>query len=153
MRSSYRSRVPEDRLAFGFKEKPLNMPPKVDFAPDIPEEKLFDVNPGIIEFKRRRFDAESRESCEDEDEADRGRWEHSRPAEKPCGYSYNDLGYVESSEPERKFVDVVVTTAAPKPLSDDCFGRIADADEPDTQPHYFPAELSDAFADHSEIMT
>lgn len=151
MRSSYRSRVLEDRLAYGFKEKPINVPQKVEIAPDVPEEKLFDVNPGIIEFKRRRF--ESSESGEDDDDADQGRWEHSRPAKMPCGYSYNDLGYAESDTPEQEFVNVVRTTAAPPSRGIDCFGSVVDADEPDTKPHYFPAELPYSFAEYSEIMT
>lgn len=157
-RSSYRSRVPEARLAFGFNQKPINMPmSNTDISPDIPEEKLFNVNPGIIEYKKRPFGVESCESCEDDDDdSESNRWEHSRPPiEKPCGYSYGDLGYCDSDPAEINFVNVpFTTTAAPSPsLNDNCFGRIVDADEPDSKPHYFPAELADAFSEQSETMT
>lgn len=159
MRSSYRSRVPEGRLSFGFHKKPINMPmTNTDISPDIPEEKLFNVNPGMIEYKKRPFGVESCESCEhdDDDDSEPNRWQHSKPpADRPCGYSYGDLGYGDSSTDEIKFVTVPFTaTESPPPsLSSDCFGHVADADEPDSKPHYFPAELADAFNEHSDTMT
>lgn len=157
MRSSYRSRVPEGRLSFGFHQKPINMPiSNTDISPDIPEEKLFNVNPGIIEYKQRPFGVESCESCEDDNDNAPNRWEHSKPSiEKPCGYSYGDLGYGDSNPAEINFVNVPFTTTASPQQSLDggCFGRVVDADEPDSKPHYFPAELADSFNEHYETMT
>lgn len=151
MRSSYRSRVPEGRLSYGFNEKPLNLPQfNTNLSPDIPEEKLFNVNPGIIEYKSRQFNDDS---DEDDDDNDEGKWEQSKP-KQPCGYSYGDLGYAESNSPEIKFVNVEMTKATPAPpLGDDCFGRVVDGDEPDSKPQYFPAELADSFPEHIETMT
>lgn len=151
MRSAYRSRVPEGRLSYGFKEKPLNLPQSNrNFAPDIPEEKLFNVNPGVIEYKSRKFDDDS---DEEDDENDDGQWQQSKPKE-PCGYSYGDLGYGESKSSEIKFVNVEMTAAPPADsLDDSCFGRVVDGDEPDSKSQYFPAELADSFPDHTDTMT
>lgn len=147
MRSSIRSRIPEGQLNYGFKKRPLDQP-TIKIQPNIPEEKLFNVNAKVIEFKKPKCDdfesdsedadadAESDDDDEEDEDKYRIRWDTKKKSLH--SYSYSDLGYRESKSRNVKFVNVPIsTTPAPAVYRDPShYGSIINID----QPSFLPAE-------------
>lgn len=122
-------KVKESQLAYGFKQRPIDQPRRKVINHNIPEERLFDINAKVIEFKRPKY---SEESEFDVDESDEELSVSSRTkpmTANPQCFFYSDIGYSESMGTDKKFVNVPVSTT-PNPIeasiNPDCLGRIID---------------------------
>lgn len=149
LRSSYRSRVPEDQLAYGFKKKPLDQQ-RIKNYPDIPEEKLFNVNAQVIEFKKPSFDSEEEE---DEDEFEDDGFKNKKEQVTSFGSTYTDLGYYEVEPTYRKYLNIPISTT-PFPrlhLPHECAGRVVDVSHENDD--YRPAESAERCSIHEFPLT
>lgn len=95
------NRQSEDRLAFGFRRLPSELPAKKIIRKDVPEEKIFALNGQIVELKPVSRGFGSRRSLEEEaaeellalenEEAEEGGVGHSGPIKR---VSLGELGYI-----------------------------------------------------------
>lgn len=110
--------------------KPIDQPYKKAIQPNIPEEKLFNLNAQVIEFKKPKFSEESEfDIDESEEQFTHGNRRKHKQTSHPQSFYYSDIGYSESTGRDRKFVNVPVsTTASPiiTPIDPDCMGKIID---------------------------
>ncbi|XP_055302267.1 uncharacterized protein LOC129568441 [Sitodiplosis mosellana] len=132
LRAAQRSTIKEDQLAYGFRQRPIDQPRRKVITPNIPEERLFDVNAKVIEFKKPKYSEESEFDVDESDE-ELGIVSRKKPiVSNPKCFYYSDIGYSESTGTDRKFVNVPIsTTPAPTeaPINADCLGRIIDIPE------------------------
>lgn len=135
-RAALRSTVPEGSLAYGFKERPINLP-KIKIVSNVPEEKLFSVNPRVIEFKKPKFYDEGEIDDDDEfddDNNDSCECVNRRKFDKTCpmGYTYGEIGYKHAKGKDPKFIDVPISTT-PRPnchqMDPNSFGAVVPLDE------------------------
>lgn len=141
--------MPEDQLAYGFKKKPLDQQTIKNY-PDIPEEKLYNVNPQIIEFKKPSFNSEEEEEDEDDEEG----FENKKQCTKTFGSTYTDLGYREVIPMDRKYYNVPISTT-PMPrvyLPYECSGRVVEVSS-ESENDYRPAELAEKCPIHEFSLT
>lgn len=119
-RAAQRSTIQEDQLNYGFKKRPIDQLPKPKKYPNIPEEKLFDINSKVIEFRKPTYPEEDEFKIEESDEEMNTQSQsQSKTAdqEEPCnGFSYSDIGFSELTGGDRKFVNVPISTT-PNPFN------------------------------------
>lgn len=128
MRAAQRSNVQEGVLDYGFKQRPISQPARKIISPNIDEEKLFNMNAKVIEFKKP--DQSEEDDLDDEDDEEFGSYrDRKKVAPNPRCFYYSDIGYAESAAKDRKFVNVPVSTT-PSPviatINDERMGRIID---------------------------
>lgn len=158
MRASQRSTVPEGQLAYGFKTKPVDQP-RVTVFRNIPEEKLYDINSKVIEFKKPNYSAESEFDIDESDE-DFGlvnKRIENKQFDTHC-LSYSDIGYSDAIANDRKFVNVPIsTTPDPNyvdPNESECTGRVIRIDnEENSYIDQLISELGYLECSHIETMT
>lgn len=94
--------VPEEKLAYGFKKIPANAE-NVKSVPNIPEEKLYTFDSGVVEYQHipcRKHKKEEEEIEEEEEEED------TKPS---CGLgylNYNQMGYYPQKHVDPHFTAV-----------------------------------------------
>lgn len=114
MRAAQRSNVPEGILDYGFKQRPINEPARKIISPNIDEEKLFNMNAKVIEFKKPKY---SEEDELDESDEEFGSYRvNKKVSPNPRCFYYSDIGYSESMAKDRKFMNVPISTT-PSPAS------------------------------------
>lgn len=133
MRASQRSNVAEGQLDYGFNQKfkrPIDQPTRKIISPSIDEEKLFDMNAKVIEFKKPKYSEEDEFDVSDEEFGCRR--ESKKVIPNPLGFYYSDIGYSDAKGNDRKFVNVPISTT-PSPasatFSPELMGRIIDVQE------------------------
>lgn len=129
-RAAQHSSIKEGQLEYGFKQIPIDQPRKKIIGPNIPEERLFDMNAKVIEFKKPKYNGF--DDNDDESDEELAIVSRRNPASNPqCAY-YSDIGYSELSGTDKKFINVPIsTTPGPieAPINEDCLGRIIDVPE------------------------
>ncbi|XP_031638305.1 uncharacterized protein LOC116350602 [Contarinia nasturtii] len=112
----------EGQLEYGFKKRPIEVPRRRVIPPNVPEERLYDMNAKVIEFKKPSFSAESEfddepefESDEDDPMVNEHEKEHRAP--NPNHFYYSDIGFSELNRNDQKFKNIPIsTTPGPQPL-------------------------------------
>lgn len=110
----------EGQMDYGFKKKPIELPRVKIVAPNVAEEKLYDLNGKVIEFKRPSFHSEESEYDDDDVDqlcgSDEDESHERRKETHPQRYYYSDLGYRELSENDNKFVNIPISTTPGPPI-------------------------------------
>lgn len=124
------NKIKESQLAYGFKQKPIDQPRRKFIGHNIPEERLFDINAKVIEFKRPKYSEESEFDVDESDEEELSVSSRKKPMTTNSQFFYySDIGYSESMGTDKKFVNVPVSTT-PNPIkatiNPDCLGKIID---------------------------
>lgn len=117
-RAAQRSNIQEDQLNYGFKKRPIDQLPRARTYPNIPEEKLFDLNSRVIEFKPPTYPEEDEFRIDESDE-EMGSYTQRKTndQDKECsGFAYSDIGYSELSGKDPRFINVPLSTT-PNPCA------------------------------------
>lgn len=147
MRAAQRSTIQEDQLNYGFKKRPIDQLPRAKKLPNFQEEKLFDINARVIEFKKPTYPEEDEFRIDESDE-EMGTYSQSKTInqnEKCDGFAYSDIGFSELTGRDGKFVNVPISTT-PNPfhvplVEGECTGRIIDL--PDESNTYWEQLLAE----------
>lgn len=133
MRAAQRSTVDEGIMDYGFNQKfkrPIDQPTRKLISPIIDEEKLFNMNAKVIEFKRPKYSEE--DEFADSDEEFGSPRKSKKVVSNPSYFYYSDIGYSDVQNNNQKFVNVPIsTTPSPESVTfgPEYMGRIIDVPE------------------------
>lgn len=157
LRAAQKSTINEDQLVYGFKKQPINQLPRAKIYPNIPEERLFQLNSKVIEFQLPNDSEEDEFKIDDGDEEftvdTKKTQSQSHDFEKTC-LSYSDIGYAETNGKYPKFEDIPISTT-PNPyiaptINPNCNGRIIDLPKEKYYDNDFDQFLAEYLEQHCE---